>query len=63
MINKEALKLFLLEEDSPTMAEYGLLLILVALVSAGAVVFMGNSLRNLFQAAAPGIGNPSPPPQ
>jgi Flp pilus assembly pilin Flp len=56
------LKRFVREEHAPTMVEYALLLVFVALVAAAAAVTLGNSLRELFRVTAPAIGNPSPPP-
>ena len=45
------LKRFLKEEDAPTMAEYGLLLIFIALVVAAGALTLGNSVSTLFNAA------------
>ena len=53
---------FIGEESAPTTAEYALLLAFTALVVLAAAVTMGDSLRDLFQATAPAIGNSSPPP-
>jgi Flp pilus assembly pilin Flp len=45
------LKRLLAEDDSPTMAEYGLLLLFIALtVTLGAIV-LGESVSTLFHAA------------
>lgn len=57
------LRRFVREDQAPTMAEYALLLIFTAFVAGAAAITLGDSLRNLFQATAPAIGNPSPPPQ
>jgi Flp pilus assembly pilin Flp len=53
---------FVEEESAPTSAEYALLLAFTALVVLAAAVALGGSLRDLFQATAPAIGNSSPPP-
>jgi Flp pilus assembly pilin Flp len=56
------LRRFVEEESAPTSAEYALLLVFTALVILVVAVTMGDSLRDLFQATAPAIGNSSPPP-
>lgn len=57
-----ALHSFWLEEDAPTMAEYGLLLILIAFACAATVFGLGEGVRDLFVNTAAEIGTPTPPP-
>jgi Flp pilus assembly pilin Flp len=44
-------KRFLKEEDAPTMAEYGLLLLFIALTVAAGALTIGNGISTLFNAA------------
>jgi Flp pilus assembly pilin Flp len=39
------------EEDAPTMVEYGLLLLLIALAVAASALVLGNGISTLFDAA------------
>jgi len=41
---------FLRKEDGPTMAEYGLLLVFIALAVAASALVLGNSVSTLFDA-------------
>jgi Flp pilus assembly pilin Flp len=41
---------FLADEDAPTMAEYGLLLVLIALLAFVAVVILGEGISTFFTA-------------
>jgi Flp pilus assembly pilin Flp len=50
------LKRFFKEEDAPTMAEYGLLLVFIALVVAAGAAVLGDGISTLFQAAGSAIG-------
>jgi Flp pilus assembly pilin Flp len=45
------LKRFVTEEDAPTMAEYGLLLVFIALVVAAGALALGTGISTLFQGA------------
>jgi Flp pilus assembly pilin Flp len=45
------LKKFLKEEDAPTMAEYGLLLMFIALTVAAGALTLGTGISTLFNAA------------
>jgi Flp pilus assembly pilin Flp len=42
---------FFKEEDAPTMAEYGLLLLFIALAVAASALLLGNGISTLFNAA------------
>jgi Flp pilus assembly pilin Flp len=55
------LKRFLKEEDAPTMAEYGLLLVFIALVVAAGAIVLGEGISTLFQAAGSEIGGATIP--
>jgi Flp pilus assembly pilin Flp len=44
------LKRILKEEDAPTMAEYGLLLLFIALTVAAGALTIGNGISTLFNA-------------
>lgn len=43
------------EEDAPTMAEYGLLLALIAIVVILAAAFLGTEIRDVFYEAGSSI--------
>lgn len=43
-----AAKRFLVQEDAPTMVEYGLLVALIAIVVAIAAAFLGTQISTLF---------------
>lgn len=45
------LKRFVVEEDAPTMVEYGLLVALIALVVALGAIFLGKGVSTLFSNA------------
>jgi Flp pilus assembly pilin Flp len=45
------LKRFFKEQDAPTMAEYGLLLVFIALVVAAGALTLGHGISTLFQNA------------
>ena len=45
------LKKFVSEEDAPTMAEYGLLLVFIALVVAAGALVLGQGISQLFKGA------------
>jgi Flp pilus assembly pilin Flp len=51
------LKRFVKEQDAPTMAEYGLLLVFIALVVAAGAAVLGDGISTLFQSAGSAIGN------
>jgi pilus assembly protein Flp/PilA len=55
------LKRFVREEDAPTMAEYGLLLVFIALVVAAGALILGTGISTLFAAAGTAIGGASIP--
>jgi Flp pilus assembly pilin Flp len=57
----EGLRRFVREEDAPTMAEYGLLLVFIALVVVVGANALGISLRDLFQGSADSINGVTPP--
>jgi Flp pilus assembly pilin Flp len=57
----DGLKRFVREEDAPTMAEYGLLLVFIALVVVVGANALGISLRNLFQNSATAVNTVGPP--
>jgi Flp pilus assembly pilin Flp len=42
---------FLAKEDAPTMAEYGLLLLFIALAVAASALVLGSGISTLFNAA------------
>ena len=48
-------KHFLLDEDAPTMMEYGLLVILIAFVAIVGVTLLGQAVGTLFQNGASGF--------
>lgn len=45
------MKQFAIEEDAPTMVEYGLLVALIALVVALGAIFLGQGVSTLFSSA------------
>jgi Flp pilus assembly pilin Flp len=51
------LKRFFKEQDAPTMAEYGLLLVFIALVVAAGAAVLGTGLSTLFQNAGSAMQN------
>ena len=55
------LKRFVKEQDAPTMAEYGLLLVFIALVVAAGALTLGNGISTLFNAAGTAIGGATIP--
>ncbi len=55
------LKRLVREEDAPTMAEYGLLLVFIALVVAAGAIVLGNGISTLFNAAGSAIGGATIP--
>jgi Flp pilus assembly pilin Flp len=55
------LKRFVKEQDAPTMAEYGLLLVFIALVVAAGALALGTGISTLFNAAGTAIGGASIP--
>ena len=57
----EGLKRFVREEDAPTMAEYGLLLVFIALVVVVGAHALGISLSGLFSDTATSIDGVVPP--
>lgn len=54
------LKRFVREEDAPTMAEYGLLLVFIALVAAVGAGALGVGLNNLFQNSGTAVNSAAP---
>lgn len=46
---------FIMEEDAPTMMEYGLLVILIAFVAIVGVTLLGQAVGGLFQTGASGF--------
>ena len=44
------------EEDAPTMAEYGLLLALIAIVVIAAAFLLGSGVSDVFDTAAQSVG-------
>ena len=50
-----SIKTFLMDEDAPTMVEYGLLVILIAFVAIVGVTALGTSIGSLFQNGANGF--------
>jgi Flp pilus assembly pilin Flp len=56
------LKRLVKEQDAPTMAEYGLLLVFIALVVAAGALTLGNGISTLFNAAGTAIGGATIPP-
>jgi pilus assembly protein Flp/PilA len=48
-------KKFVVSEDAPTMAEYGLLLALIAIVVAATAKTLGNNLSTLFNSTATSV--------
>ena len=61
-ISIEFLKRFVREEDAPTMAEYGLLLVFIALVAAVGAGALGVGLDNVFQNSGTAVNNATPVP-
>jgi pilus assembly protein Flp/PilA len=57
----KGLKRFVREEDAPTMAEYGLLLVFIALVVVVGANVLGSSIRDLFQNSGTAIKGVGPP--
>lgn len=55
------LKRFIREEDAPTMAEYGLLLVFIALVVVAGANVLGTNLNTLFTESGNAVGNVTPP--
>jgi Flp pilus assembly pilin Flp len=55
------LKRFVKEEDAPTMAEYGLLLVFIALVVAAGALLLGQGISTLFAGAGSAIGGATIP--
>lgn len=55
------LKRFVTEEDAPTMAEYGLLLVFIALVVAVGALALGTGISSLFQKSGSAIGGATIP--
>jgi Flp pilus assembly pilin Flp len=55
------LKRFFKEEDAPTMAEYGLLLVFIALVVAAGAIVLGEGISTLFQSAGSAIAGATIP--
>ena len=55
------LKRFFKEEDAPTMAEYGLLLVFIALVVAAGALVLGQGISTLFDNAGSAIGGATIP--
>jgi Flp pilus assembly pilin Flp len=55
------LKRFVKEVDAPTMAEYGLLLVFIALVVAAGALVLGQGISTLFNAAGTAIGGATIP--
>jgi Flp pilus assembly pilin Flp len=43
-----SLRSFLVEEDAPTLAEYGILVSLIAVIGAVGVSYFGTEVSNLF---------------
>ncbi|MHB0960823.1 MAG: Flp family type IVb pilin [Pirellulaceae bacterium] len=54
-------KRFLKEEDAPTMVEYGLLVVFIALVVVVGATAFGTNLRNLFQSIATSLSGTTVP--
>ncbi len=52
---------FVREEDAPTMAEYGLLLVFIALVVAAGALLLGQGISTLFAGAGSAIGGATIP--
>ncbi len=46
---------FLVDEEAPTLMEYGLLVILIAFVAIVGVTLLGTAVGNLFQDGASGF--------
>jgi Flp pilus assembly pilin Flp len=55
------LKQFFTDEDAPTMAEYGLLLLFIALTVAAGALTIGNGISTLFNAAGSAMGGATLP--
>lgn len=55
------LQRFVREEDAPTMAEYGLLLVFIALVVVIGANILGSSIRDLFTNSGNAIDGAGPP--
>ena len=55
------LKRFVKEQDAPTMAEYGLLLVFIALVVAAGALTLGTGISTLFNNAGTEIGGANIP--
>jgi Flp pilus assembly pilin Flp len=55
------LKRFLTEVDAPTMAEYGLLLLFIALAVVSGAVTIGDGISTFFNAAGTAIGGATIP--
>ena len=55
------LKRFGKEEHAPTMAEYGLLLVFIALVVAAGALALGLGISTLFQGAGDAVGQATIP--
>ena len=55
------LKKLFREEDAPTMAEYGLLLVFIALVVAAGALVLGTGISTLFNAAGTAMGGATIP--
>lgn len=52
----EKIKSFLVEEKGQGMAEYGLILALIAVVAIAALTVLGNSISNKFNEVKAGLG-------
>ncbi len=59
----DLLKRFIHEEEGQGMAEYGLILALVAIVVIGALTVMGEQIRNKFNEVATELGFTPEPEQ
>lgn len=59
---KSTVTRFICEEDAPTMAEYGLLLVFIALVVAVGAGALGVGLNNVFQNSGTAIDGATPVP-
>lgn len=49
---RKAFQRFWKEEDAPTMAEYGLLLVLIAIVVAAGATLLGTAINGVFNTGA-----------
>jgi len=53
---KKAVRSFLVEDDGATMAEYGLMVALIAAVCIAAVTLLGTNIRDKFTDVSTAVG-------